>query len=176
MSHFASIPLASESLVKRYQVFVSSTFRDLEVERQKVTWALQRMECIPAGMELFPAASDDQWTVIKRVIDESDYYLLIIAGRYGSLDKEGIGYTEKEFDYALSQSKPIVAFLHGKLDSLSVANSEQDPESAPEAGGVSRESDGGEGCRPLDYPRRTRRKGARKFVLAVSNACRRRLG
>jgi len=36
-------------------------------------------------MELFPASNKKQWTIIKRVIDDSDFYLLIIAGRYGSL-------------------------------------------------------------------------------------------
>ena len=82
----------------RYQVFVSSTFADLKDERQKVIQALMEMDCIPAGMELFPAANDEQWEFIKRVIDDCDYYILIIGGRYGSLTSEGISYTEKEFD------------------------------------------------------------------------------
>jgi Domain of unknown function (DUF4062) len=41
-------------------------------------------------MELFPAANDDQWTLIQRVIDDCDYYLIIIAGRYGSVAKRGV--------------------------------------------------------------------------------------
>jgi hypothetical protein len=59
---------------KRYQVFVSSTYEDLKVERQEVMHALLEQECIPSGMELFPAASEDQWTLIKEVIDDCDYY------------------------------------------------------------------------------------------------------
>ena len=113
---------------KRYQVFVSSTFDDLQIERQRVAWTLQAMACIPAGMELFPASSDSQSTVIKKVIDDCDYYLLIIAGRYGSLDKDGIGYTEKKFDYAVSSEKPIVSFLHKHPGSLSFDKSEQNAE------------------------------------------------
>ncbi len=62
---------------KRYQVFVSSTFTDLIKERQQVTRTLLEMDCIPAGMELFPASNDDQLTLIKIVNDDSDYYLLI---------------------------------------------------------------------------------------------------
>ncbi len=38
---------------------------------------------IPVGMEQFLGASDDQWTVITKVI-ESDFYLIIVGGRYGS--------------------------------------------------------------------------------------------
>ncbi|WZB67947.1 DUF4062 domain-containing protein [Achromobacter xylosoxidans] len=64
---------------KRYQIFVSSTFRDLEVERQEVMHALLELDCIPSGMELFPAANEDQWNLIQRVIDDCDYYLLILG-------------------------------------------------------------------------------------------------
>jgi len=69
---------------KRYQVFVSSTYEDLREERQEVIQALLELDCIPAGMELFPAADEDQWTLIRKVIDDCDYYIVIIAGRYGS--------------------------------------------------------------------------------------------
>lgn len=43
---------------KRYQVFVSSTYTDLKEERQHVIQVLTEMGCVPAGMELFPAADD----------------------------------------------------------------------------------------------------------------------
>jgi hypothetical protein len=77
-------------------------------------------------MEMFPATDDDAWTLIQRVIDESDYYLLVVGGKYGTLDpKEDISYTEHEFDYAVAAKKPIIAFLHGDLNSLTVEKSEK---------------------------------------------------
>jgi hypothetical protein len=97
---------------KRYQVFVSSTYEDLRAERQEVMHALLELDCIPAGMELFPAASEDQWSLIKRVIDECDYYIAISAGRYGSLGRDGQSYTEMEYRYAVAAGKPVIAFLH----------------------------------------------------------------
>jgi hypothetical protein len=97
---------------KRYQVFVSSTFKDLHDERQEVIQALLELDCIPAGMELFPAANDDQWSLIKKVIDDCDYYIVIVGGRYGSLGPQGLSYTEMEYRYAVEQGKPIMAFLH----------------------------------------------------------------
>lgn len=97
---------------KWYQVFVSSTYEDLIEERQEVMHALLELDCIPSGMELFPAANEDQWTLIKRVIDVCDYYVVIIGGRYGSVDESGISYTEKEYRYALVKNKPIITFLH----------------------------------------------------------------
>jgi hypothetical protein len=97
---------------KRYQVFVSSTYDDLREERQEVMRALLELDCIPAGMELFPAANEAQWDVIKKVIAECDYYVVISAGRYGSIGQEGQGYTEMEYRYAVDIGRPVIAFLH----------------------------------------------------------------
>ncbi|MCK1458267.1 DUF4062 domain-containing protein [Bradyrhizobium sp. 2] len=97
---------------KRYQVFVSSTFADLQEERQAVMQALLSLDHFPAGMELFPASDEDQWALIKGVIDDSDYYVLVIGGRYGSTTEDGISYTEMEFDYARLRKKPVLAFIH----------------------------------------------------------------
>lgn len=111
---------------KRYQVFVSSTYEDLQDERKEVMQALLELDCIPAGMELFPASNDDQWTLIKRVIDDCDYYLLIIGGKYGSTNDEGISYTQMEFEYALGSGKPIISFLHKHPENIPSGKSEQD--------------------------------------------------
>lgn len=97
---------------KRFQVFVSSTFKDLEEERQEVMHALLELDCMPAGMELFPAANETQWNLIKKVIEDCDYYVLILGGRYGSISPDGLSYTEMEYRYALSIGKPTIAFLH----------------------------------------------------------------
>lgn len=97
---------------KRYQVFISSTYTDLQSERGEVLRTVMELGCIPAGMELFPAADDEQWAFIRRVIDDCDYYLLLIGARYGSLTKEGISYTEAEFEYAVQSGIPVLAFLH----------------------------------------------------------------
>lgn len=106
----------------RFQVFVSSTYEDLKDERKEITQAILESNCFPAGMELFPASNKKQWDVIKRVIDESDIYLVIVAGRYGSTtkDEDGrtISYTEMEFNYAKQQNKPIIALVRDTIDDL----------------------------------------------------------
>ncbi|PKK82829.1 MAG: hypothetical protein CVT49_11600 [candidate division Zixibacteria bacterium HGW-Zixibacteria-1] len=103
---------------KRYQVFVSSTYEDLRAERQEVIQALLELDCIPSGMELFPAADEDQWTLIKRVIDDRDYYIVISAGRYGSIGADGKSYTQMEYEYAISVNKPVIAFLHQDIGKI----------------------------------------------------------
>ena len=103
---------------KKYQVFVSSTYEDLQEERKEVMQVLLEMDCIPSGMELFPAADDDMWTLIKGVIDDCDYYMVIIGGRYGSTGPDGMSFTEKEYRYAVEKEKPVMAFLHGDPNSI----------------------------------------------------------
>lgn len=113
---------------KRYQVFVSSTYVDLQDERQKVLQTLMEMDCIPAGMELFPAADEEQWEFIKKVIDDCDYYLLIIGGKYGSIADDGLSYTEKEFDYAVSKGIKVIALIHKQPETLPRNKTESDQE------------------------------------------------
>jgi hypothetical protein len=112
----------------RYQVFVSSTFTDLKDERDKALQAILELRAFPTGMELFPAADEDQFEFIKREIDSSDYYVVIIGGRYGSVASDGVSYTEKEYDYARATNKPTLAFIvrdTGKLIGDKLEKSEQ---------------------------------------------------
>ena len=115
---------------KRYQIFVSSTYTDLLEARQEVMQALLKLDCIPAGMELFPAADDDQWTLIKRVIDDCDYCIVIIAGRYGSIGPDEKSFTQLEYEYAIDRKKPVIAFLHKEPGRLPADNTEKDPQRA----------------------------------------------
>ncbi len=97
---------------KKLQVFVSSTYTDLIEERQAAVEAILSSGNIPAGMELFSAGDESQMTVIERWIDESDVYLLILGGRYGSVDKKtGKSYTQLEYEYALQKGKPLFAVV-----------------------------------------------------------------
>lgn len=86
------------------------------------------MDAIPAGMELFAAGNTDQWTLIEQVIDRCDYYIVIVGGRYGTVTEEGISYTEKEYDYAVSQGIPIMGFVHANPDLIPAGKTELSPE------------------------------------------------
>lgn len=97
----------------KYQVFISSTSRDLETERRKVIDALlESASFIPVGMELFNATSEAAWPTIERIIQPCDYYVVIVAGRYGTERSTGLSFTESEYEYARRLNKPVLAFLH----------------------------------------------------------------
>lgn len=89
-----------------------------------------RADWIPAGMEAFVATNDEQFSVIKKVIDLCDYYILIIGKRYGSINEStGISYTEMEYDYAVSKDIPILAFILRENVDLQASKTETNPKS-----------------------------------------------
>jgi len=100
------------NIKKKLQVFVSSTYTDLKNERQAAVGAILKSGHIPAGMELFTSGDESQLDVIKRWIDDSDIYLLILGGRYGSIENTTmLSYTELEYDYAIEIGKPFFAVV-----------------------------------------------------------------
>lgn len=115
---------------KRYQVFISSTYKDLQKERFEVLNSLLSMNCVPVGMELFPSSNREQFEYVKRLIDSSDYYIVILAGHYGSPADDSLVYTEKEFDYALARGVPVYAFIHKNPEKRAAAQLEKFREKA----------------------------------------------
>jgi len=112
---------------KRYQIFISSTYTDLKEERAEVTQAILSINHMPYGMEAFPSANETQWEYIKRVIEESDYYIVIIGGKYGSVNpKTGISYTEMEYRYAEEIGIPLLAFIIDNSVDLPSSKTETD--------------------------------------------------
>jgi len=114
---------------KKLQVFVSSTYTDLKEERQAAVEAILDAGHIPAGMELFKAGNESQLKTIYKWIDESDVYMLILGGRYGSIEeKSGKSYTQLEYEYALSKDIPVFAvvlsesFLTTKINLLGLSD------------------------------------------------------
>ncbi|EGR1870060.1 DUF4062 domain-containing protein, partial [Vibrio vulnificus] len=112
---------------KKYSVFISSTFVDLEEERETIRKLVIDMGYIPLGMESFPATNEEQFGYIQKVIDDCDYYILVIGGRYGSVTEDGVSYTEKEYDYAVAQNKVVLAFVHESPDNFPAKVIDRDP-------------------------------------------------
>jgi len=96
---------------KKYQIFVSSTYKDLVKAREKVIKTILTLYHFPVGMEMFSADDAEQWEIIKETINISDYYIVIIGHKYGSETAEGLSFTEKEYDYAKEQKIPVLAFI-----------------------------------------------------------------
>jgi hypothetical protein len=96
---------------KKYSAFVSSAFESLRDERQAVIDSLLDKQMFPICMEHFTASSSGKFQDLERLIDESDFFILILGGKYGSCDKDGIGWTEREYRYAIQTGKHVLAIL-----------------------------------------------------------------
>lgn len=113
---------------KRYSVFISSTYEDLKEERKAVQDVILSGGDFPVQMEYFPATDEDQLEFIKPLIEQCDYYVLIIGGRYGSPTADGTSYTEKEFNHAVSKGVTVIVMLHGDPENIPSGKTESTQE------------------------------------------------
>lgn len=92
---------------KIYSAFVSSTYTSLREERNEVIETLLDNKTLPICMEHFVVSSRGAFDDLKRYIDESDYFIMLLGDVYGSCDENGISWTEREYNYAVEAKKPI---------------------------------------------------------------------
>jgi hypothetical protein len=109
---------------KRYQVFISATYLDLREERGVLLQALPTLSCLPTTVEAH-AQSLSTMVNIRRRIDESDYYILLVGSRYGSLMPSGVSYTHMEYVYAATKQKPMIVLMHEAPEIRAVELQEQ---------------------------------------------------
>ncbi len=94
------------------KVFISSTFRDLEEEREKLHISLKKAGLESLGMEFFVAEPNTSKEVCLREIKEAQLVLLLIADSYGSIDDETQkSYTHLEFLEAQKAKIETLALL-----------------------------------------------------------------
>ena len=97
---------------RKLQIFISSTYEDLIDHRLSAMEAVLAAGHVPAAMEQFSPGDETAWDKIRRWIDESDAFVLILGGRYGSLEpKSGKSYVELEYDYAVEKGKPFFSLV-----------------------------------------------------------------
>ena len=100
---------------RKLQIFISSTYEDLVEHRLAAFEAILAAGHIPAAMEQFTPGDETAWEKIQRWIDESDAFILILGGRYGSLEPASDkSYVQIEYEYALERRKPYFALVVNK--------------------------------------------------------------
>lgn len=93
---------------RKLQIFLSSTYEDLIPQRLAVIEAILAAGHIPAAMEQFSPGDETAWDKIRSFINESDAFILIFGGRYGSIEPgSGKSYVQIECEYALERKKQL---------------------------------------------------------------------
>jgi hypothetical protein len=99
---------------KKYHIFISSTVDDLKTERQALCRIILELGHIPVCMDSLDITEKTGWRIVKKNIAESDYFVSLVAHRYGQLP-EGLGgkagITEIEYAQAIKARIPVLALI-----------------------------------------------------------------
>ena len=93
----------------RYQIFISSSGADMQLERMMLSQTLVGMGFFAWGLEQRTPLTT---TLARRQIDECDYVILLLGSQYGEQSVSGESYQSVEYKYARSQRKPIIVLMH----------------------------------------------------------------
>jgi hypothetical protein len=109
-------------MAETVRIFISSTWKDLQPEREAVEKALHRMQAAEfSGMEYFGSRPETPREASLAEVDRSDIYVGLFAHRYGS------GITEDEYRRARQRGLPCLIYLKDEHVPVVPAHYEQDP-------------------------------------------------
>lgn len=110
-------------MIDSVRVFISSTWQDLQAERESVEAAILRMrDAAFAGMEYFGSRPETPRDASLVEVDRSDIYIGLLAHRYGS------GITEDEYRRATQRKIPCLIYMKDDTVPIPPAHIERDPE------------------------------------------------
>jgi hypothetical protein len=112
---------------KRYHVYISSTLADLKTERNILSGMVRELGHTPVLMDSFDDEDTQQWELIKKSIEDSDYMLVLLAKKYHSQGDTG-SRVEKEYLLAQKLGMPVLALLIGDKVKRSESRTEKDRE------------------------------------------------
>jgi len=109
--------VVGESIPRKYQVFVSSTFKDLKEHRSTAMLAIVSAGHMATCLENWGIQNQPPLDVIKRAVEDCQFYVIILGHSYGSIP-EGMesSFTELELDFAekyfgSEHAKRILSFV-----------------------------------------------------------------
>jgi tetratricopeptide (TPR) repeat protein len=112
-----------------FNVFVCSTFDDLEQEREGVLDAIRRVQQRHNAMEFFGARPGRPIDVCLDEVRKSDLLVVIVGEKYGSLAPGmGISYSQAEYEEGVRLEKDCLVYLRDDGVPILAKYVEQDPD------------------------------------------------
>lgn len=112
-------------LDKRYQVFITTSGKEMQPERMVVSQTLIGMGYFSWGLEQRTPLST---AFARRQIDDCDYVLLLLGSQYGEQSVSGVSYMHLEYIYAVTKQKPIIVLMNENPESRDPLLQEAKPE------------------------------------------------
>jgi len=104
---------------RKYQVFISSTFKYMEGARKAAVSGVSDCNHIPIALENFAPESASDLEVIKRAVSDCPIYVLILGPTYGAIPTgRNKSYTHIEYEMAVKAGREILVFPLNKDDIL----------------------------------------------------------
>ncbi len=108
-------------------VFISSTWKDLQAEREALERALQRAARQFVGMEYFGSRPETPKETCLSEVDRSSVYVGVFGFRYGTVDS-GTGRSLTELEYRRAQRRGLPCLIYFKDEQASyVSQADAEP-------------------------------------------------
>ena len=126
--------MATNTVKQHVPIFVSSTYKDLELHRQEVERHLIGLEQIVKGMEFFGSGPETPIEACFEHLSECKLMILLVGASYGSINEDfQKSYTEIEYDFAIENNIPVLVYLADmESPSIGIALSTVDTEHVQE--------------------------------------------
>ena len=96
---------------KRPVVYISADPEDTKTALYTLNRVILQLGGLPVQSYFVEASGEYDWPLIRRAIDESDIFILIVGNSYGAISESGESYIHREAIYAKSKQKTVVALL-----------------------------------------------------------------
>lgn len=113
-------------MTKKYHVFIGSNLDDLKNERRVLPRIVMELGHIPVTADCFDMSGRNDQLLIKKNLEECDYYLIIIAHKL-CLPGE-TSPLETEYAWAVKKGIPVIALIIDEKARWKAAKKEQDGE------------------------------------------------
>jgi len=97
-------------MLKKYHVFVSSTYDDLKTERLELIKIVTELGAVPITMDAFDISKPEDRKVINKAIEDCDYFLNLTAYKGGAAAGKSFA-LELEYSHAVKAKVPVLALI-----------------------------------------------------------------
>ncbi|MDR0878454.1 MAG: DUF4062 domain-containing protein [Treponema sp.] len=97
-------------MTKKYHIFIGTTADDLKLERRELPRIIMELGHIPVSAEYFDASGSNVELLVKKTIEECDYFIALTAYKYSPAGAKTAP-LETEYNYAVKAGVPVLALV-----------------------------------------------------------------
>jgi hypothetical protein len=117
------------AMTKKYLVYISSSLDDLKNERRDLIRLVTEIGAIPVAMDAFDISDKNEQKLIKKAIEECDYFLNLTAYKCGTPLGKSFS-LEAELSWAEKCGLPVIALVIDEKARWKASKKEKSPEAA----------------------------------------------